>query len=177
MANGGEVDDPDIRGGGEAPDDEGPRVAAALHERPEWQRLEDQLDWYGQRSRHCRRWHKRLRLLQVVFAATIPVLSMADSSLFRWLTAVLGASIAVLEAIEQINQFGPLWIQYRGTAEQLKHEKFLLLAGAGPYRDLERAEALCLLAERVEERVSSEHARWVRAAVKSVAPRKDDQPL
>ncbi|MCL7939709.1 DUF4231 domain-containing protein [Halomonas sp. ATCH28] len=171
------MDDPGISGGGEAPGAEGPQVAAALRERPEWQRLEDQLTWYGQRSRHCRRWHKRLRLLQVVFAATIPVLSMADSPLFRWLTAVLGASIAVLEAIEQINQFGPLWIQYRGTAEHLKHEKFLLLAGAGPYRDLERAEALRLLAERVEERVSSEHARWVRAAEKSVASLKEDKPL
>lgn len=177
MANGGEVDDPDITGGVDAPGAEGSQADAALRERAEWQRLEDQLAWYGQRSRHCRRWHKRLRLLQVAFAATIPVLSMADSPLARWLTAVLGASIAVLEATEQINQFGPLWIQYRGTAEHLKHEKFLLLAGAGPYRDLDRAEALRLLAERVEERVSSEHARWVRTAEKSVAPRKDDKPL
>jgi len=48
-----------------------------------------------------------------------------------------------------------------GTTEQLKHEKYLFLAGSGPYRDLEIKEALRLLAERVEERVSTEHAKWV----------------
>ncbi|WP_205738609.1 DUF4231 domain-containing protein [Halomonas heilongjiangensis] len=142
-----------------------------LSRRAEWRRLEDQLAWYGQRSRYCRRWHKRLRLVQVTFAAAIPVLSLANPPLARWLTALLGASIAVLEATEQINQFGPLWIQYRATAEHLKHEKFLLLAAAGPYRDLDRAEALRLLAERVEEHVSSEHARWVRTSEQRLSPR------
>ncbi|APE31384.1 hypothetical protein BOX17_10750 [Halomonas aestuarii] len=147
--------------------DEAPAIAGDLPD--EWQRLEDQLAWYGRRSRDCRRWHKGVRLVQVVFAAAIPVISLADLLWARWLTATLGALIAVLEAFEQINQFGPLWIQYRSTAESLKHEKFLLLAGAGPYRDLARGEALRLLAERVEERVSREHARWVHATTETVA--------
>jgi hypothetical protein len=56
------------------------------------------------------------------------------------------------------------WIDYRSTAEQLKHEKYLFLAGSGPYRDLELDEALKRLAERVEERVSTEHAKWVQDA-------------
>lgn len=147
---------------GDLPDD-------GLAQRHEWRRLEDQLAWYGRRSRGCRRWHKGLRLVQVTFAAAIPVISLADLSWARWLTATLGALIAVLEAVEQINQFGPLWIQYRATAESLKHEKFLLLAGAGPYRELARAEALRLLAERIEERVSREHARWVHTTAETVA--------
>lgn len=168
------MDDTETAGRSDSPAVDGPQTDAALRQRPEWYRLEDQLAWYGRRSRYCRRWHKRLRLVQVVFAAAIPVLSLTDPPLARWLTAFLGASIAVLEATEQINQFGPLWIQYRGTAEQLKHEKFFLLAAAGPYRDLDRAEALRLLAERVEEQVSSEHARWVRTSEKSLLPRKDD---
>lgn len=147
---------------GELPDD-------GLARRHEWRRLEDQLAWYGRRSRECRRRHKGLRVVQVVFAASIPLISLADLSWSRWLTATLGAMIAVLEAVEQINQFGPLWIQYRATAESLKHEKFLLLAGAGPYRELARGEALRLLAERVEERVSREHARWVHTTAETVA--------
>ncbi|MFC3284524.1 DUF4231 domain-containing protein [Litchfieldella rifensis] len=147
---------------GIAPDD-------VLRQRAEWRRLEDQLAWYGRRSRSCQRWHKGLRLVQVAFAASIPVISLADLPLARWLTASLGALIAVLEATEQINQFGTLWLQYRSTAEHLKHEKYLLLAGAGPYRELERAEALRLLAERVEEHVSREHAGWVRTSEKRLA--------
>ncbi|SHE74839.1 Protein of unknown function [Modicisalibacter ilicicola DSM 19980] len=141
----------------------------ALAQRPEWQRLEDQLAWYGRHSRQCQRWHKRLRLMQVTFAAAIPVIAVADLPLSRWLTAALGALIAVLEAAEQINQFGPHWIQYRATAERLKHEKFLMLAAAGQYRGLDRTEALRLLAERVEEHVSQEHARWVRVTEESRA--------
>jgi hypothetical protein len=43
----------------------------------------------------------------------------------------------------------------------LKHEKYLFLALSGPYRDLKVGEALKLLAERIEEHTSAEHARWV----------------
>ncbi|HLZ23716.1 MAG TPA: hypothetical protein VKQ30_16520 [Ktedonobacterales bacterium] len=44
----------------------------------------------------------------------------------------------------------------------LKHEKYLFLAGAPPYRVAE-ADRLPLLAERVESLVSQEHAKWVSA--------------
>jgi hypothetical protein len=43
----------------------------------------------------------------------------------------------------------------------LKQEKYLFLALSGPYRDLKVGEALKLLAERIEEHTSAEHARWV----------------
>jgi len=35
------------------------------------------------------------------------------------------------------------------------------LAKSGPYRDIEEEEALKRLAERVEEQVSIEHAKWM----------------
>ena len=46
---------------------------------------------------------------------------------------------------------------YRSTAEALKHEKYLFLSSAGPYA---AADRLRLLAERVEDLVSQEHAKW-----------------
>ncbi len=49
---------------------------------------------------------------------------------------------------------------YHATAERLKHEKHLFLSGAGQYKDLDETEKLTLLAERVEEHVSIEHANW-----------------
>jgi hypothetical protein len=75
-------------------------------------------------------------------------------------TAILGASVAILEGLQQLGQYNNLWVNYRATAEQLKHEKFLFLAKSGSYRDLGEAEALKQLAERIEERVSTEHAKW-----------------
>jgi hypothetical protein len=79
-----------------------------------------------------------------------------------------------LEGLQQLNQFGPQWLEYRATAERLKHEKFLFLSQSGDYRDLEPAEALRLLAERVEENVSQEHARWT-STTKQVLGKKPTQ--
>jgi hypothetical protein len=76
-------------------------------------------------------------------------------------TAILGASVAILEGLQQLGQYNNLWASYRATAEQLKHEKYLFLAKSGPYYGLNEEDALRLLAERVEERVSTEHAKWV----------------
>jgi hypothetical protein len=44
------------------------------------------------------------------------------------------------------------------TSEALKHEKFLYLAHAGTYATAANPDAL--LAERIEGRVSQEHASW-----------------
>jgi len=49
---------------------------------------------------------------------------------------------------------------YRSTAERLKHEKYLFLSAAGPYKGLSETDRLIALAERVEELVSAEHANW-----------------
>ena len=70
----------------------------------------------------------------------------------------LGAVIVVLEGLQQLFQFQQNWISYRTTAEALKHEKFLYLASAGPYREADSPDAT--LAERVESLVSQETGAW-----------------
>ena len=64
----------------------------------------------------------------------------------------------VLEGFQQLFQFQQNWITYRATSEALKHEKFLYLTRAGPYRDSPAPDAV--LAERVEGLVSQEHSAW-----------------
>lgn len=59
-----------------------------------------------------------------------------------------------------MNQYATLWVTYRATTERLKHEQYLFLASAGPYKSLTEADRLITLAERVEEHVSTEHANW-----------------
>ncbi|WP_419626541.1 DUF4231 domain-containing protein [Thiolapillus sp.] len=59
-----------------------------------------------------------------------------------------------------VNQYSTLWVTYRATAERLKHEKYLFLSVAGPYKELTESERLIVLAERIEEHVSTEHANW-----------------
>jgi hypothetical protein len=110
--------------------------------------------------------YQRIRIAQLVFAGSIPVFSLVDASWGRLITAILGVSIAILEGIQQLGQHNNLWVSYRSTAEQLKHEKYLFLARGSPYRDLTKEDALKLLGERVEEQASTEHARWVSDRVK-----------
>lgn len=135
---------------------------------PAWMRLEDQLTWYDGKSIWNQKWHKRLRLTQVILASAIPIVALIQAGWSSWASAVFGASIAVLEAIQHLNQLGPLWIEYRATAERLKHEKFLFLSQSGHFRDLDSNDALRLLAEHVEECVSTEHARWTRTSQKAL---------
>ncbi len=131
---------------------------AAAH--PAWLRLEDQMHWYDNKSQHSQRWYKWLKLAQVALAVLIPVMSLLPADIAKWAMALSGTVIALLEAVQQMNQYSTLWVTYRATAERLKHEKYLFLSAAGPYRGLPEPERLIQLAERVEEHVSTEHANW-----------------
>src|SRR5215217_7205999 len=140
---------------------ETPKVPEKVKDHVAWHRLNDQIEWYDRKSGTNQFWYKWIKLAQLVLAALIPVLSLVEVPWWRWITAALGGLIVVLEGVQQLWQFNNLWITYRSTAEQLKHEKYLFLAFSGHYSGLNTDEALKLLSERVEEQVSTEHAKWV----------------
>lgn len=94
---------------------------AAAH--PAWLRLEDQMRWYDNKSLHSQRWYKRLKLAQVALAVLIPVMNLLPDDLAKWATALSGTVIALLEAVQQMNQYSTLWVTYRATAERLKHRR------------------------------------------------------
>lgn len=125
-------------------------------ERGTWyERLETQIIWYSQRSVVNQRWYKRLKYLEIVCAALVPIVA----GLNPWATGGIGVTLLVSRGVGEVNQFHNNWIMYRATAEALKHEKFLFAEKAGPY-DLQPDEARKLLVERVESLLSSENARW-----------------
>jgi len=146
----------------------------SVAEHPAWHRLEDQLQWYDTKSTQCQRWYKRLKLVQISLAVLIPVLSHLDPMYAKWVTSVAGALIAVLEGVQHMNQYSTLWVTYRATAERLKHEKFLFLSAAGPYKGQPEPERLIALAERVEEHVSTEHANWFNETRSVVSAQKQE---
>ncbi|HNZ32375.1 MAG TPA: DUF4231 domain-containing protein [Smithellaceae bacterium] len=127
---------------------------------PAWLRLEDQLTWYDQKSVSAQRWYKSLKFIQVLLAISIPIFCQFEGNVGKWLASIAGSLIALIEAVQHMNQYSTLWITYRSTAERLKHEKFLFLSVAGPYVELSEKEQLTTLAQRVEEHVSTEHANW-----------------
>jgi len=122
---------------------------------PTMQRLDDQIEWYDQRSGRNQRLFKLLKIVVITAAALIPFLAAVVPA---WVTGALGLVIAIAEGIQQLNQYHANWISYRSTCEALKHEKFLYLGKAGPYSAARDPHAL--LAERIESLVSQEHAKW-----------------
>ena len=126
-------------------------------------RLEDQITWYDRKSANNQRWHLRLKLATFTSAAVIPFFAAVGAP------AVVGGGLGVLvvifEGLQQMFQFHQNWVTYRATCEQLKHEKYLFLATAGPYADAPYPRRM--LAERVEALVSTETAKWVANATRT----------
>jgi len=149
-----------------------PPVPQSVTSHPAWFRLIDQVNWYDRKSQHCQRWYKGLKIAQVAFAALIPATSLLPGDCAKWAASAFGVAIAVLEAVQQMNQYATLWFSYRATAERLKHEKYLFLSAAGPYKGLAEPERLLALAERVEEHVSTEHANWFDETRRAAAAKK-----
>jgi Protein of unknown function (DUF4231) len=126
---------------------------------PTVERLEDQLAWYDGKSRANQRQYKRVKVVQLVLGAAVPVLVLVPE-IHAVVPALLAAVVVILEGLQQLYQWQTNWVQYRSTTESLKHEKYLFLAAAGPYAGADR---LRVLAERIEGLVSQEHAQWTEA--------------
>ncbi len=129
-------------------------------------RLEEQISWYDRKSTHCQRSYKRLKIAQISAASLIPFVAglrieghIFGTAVQSLLAGTLGIVVVLLEALQHTNKYHELWITYRSTCEALKHEKYLYLARAGPYRTTD--DHVQLLAERVEALVSREHAQWL----------------
>lgn len=146
---------------------------AANH--PAWLRLEDQLNWYDRKSKYAQRWYKGLKFLQVILAIGIPVTIHLGDNAGKLFAAISGAVIAIIETVQHMNQYSTLWVMYRSTAERLKHEKYLFLSAAGPFKEIAESERLIVLAERVEEHVSTEHANWFNETRRIAAATKKDK--
>ncbi len=120
-------------------------------------RLDNQINYYDMSSVKNQRNYKICKLIVIIAAAIIPFL--AALSFNPWLVGSLGVVIVISEGFQQVGQYHDNWISYRSTCEELRHEKYLFIAKAGPYDTVQDPDKL--LAERVESLVSKEHAKWV----------------
>ena len=133
------------------------------------ERLDDEINWYDKKSQWNQKWFKWLRLAEIVAAAAIPFLSGKEQAAL--IVGLLGMLVAVAAAAVSLFKLQENWIQYRTTAEQLRHERFLFLTGIAPY---DTAESFSRLVERVENLISRENSLWAQSGQQK-AP-KNDQP-
>lgn len=128
------------------------------------QRLNEQIEWYSQKSSTAQKRYKTLQRAEIIIATATPVLgclALAFEYISIFLTiliSALGSTIAGIEAICKMNKYHENWIQYRYISELLKHEKYLFITKTSPYDD---NAAFSLLVQRVERTISSENVNWV----------------
>ena len=137
------------------------QVPEEISKHPAWNRLQNQREWYSKECSKNKKYYHLTKVCQIVLAGLIPITALIEFSVTKYIVALFGAIIAALEGIQHLFQFHTFWFEYRSTSEQLKHEKYLFLSLSGPYRDLSQEEGLLLLAERIEEHISKEHAKWI----------------
>ena len=88
-------------------------------------RVDDQIDWYSDKSGKAQRSYKLTQIAELIMAALIPLFSGLIGRAW-WLAipvGLFGAAIAVLEGVSKIYKFHEKWIEYRSTSELLKYEK------------------------------------------------------
>jgi hypothetical protein len=122
-------------------------------------RLEDQINWYSKKSDTCQARFKSLRLIEIIAATFIPLLTGIGDKFpsGQWIIALLAVLIALVAAASSLFKYHENWILYRITSEQLKHEKYLYMTKSGPYAG---TDGFNLLVERVEALISKESNSW-----------------
>lgn len=139
----------------------------------DYQRLENQIQWYDTRSGGAQRGYKTAKIAELILAAAIPITSLLPLE-DHWRAAIAslcGAAIIVIEGLCHLNQWQHNWITYRSTCEALRHEKYTYLEKAGPYKELADPDARKELVDRVESLISTEHSKWIASQEHAARPR------
>lgn len=126
-------------------------------------RLQDQIDWYDKKSLTSQRLFMRLRIMEIVAAALIPLvsgfsISRPDFTTYGIITVgILGVMVSIISGVLSLGRYQEHWVEYRGTCESLKKEKILFEAQVEPYNT---PDAFNLLVQRAETLISKENTNW-----------------
>ena len=128
-------------------------------------RVNDQIEWYDKKSQFNQKRFKSIRVLNIILSVSIPFLTalMNDdkntSHVLKIVIGFIGALIAVSEAILNLYKYHENWIQYRNTAESLRHHRYLFETKTGIYAN--ETNAFAALVDNIENLISKENTSWV----------------
>ena len=137
------------------------------------ERLDDQIDWYDKKSQWNQKWFKRLKIMEISFAAFIPfMISFITEStiILKIIAGSFGIIIVIISGLIGLYKFQENWIEYRTTCETLRHEKFLFLTKSYPYNV---DQPFLLLVQRIESLISKENTNWSQYIKKSTKENKN----
>lgn len=135
------------------------------------ERLDDQINWYSNKSQSNQKYFKRLKIIEIVSAAMIPFLvGYSDEFTYlQYIIGMLGVSIAIIAGLLSLYKFQENWIEYRTTSETLKHQKMLYENKCPPYDDEETR--YIKLVQTCESLISKENSNWTEYIKKEKKPK------
>ncbi|MEY8320338.1 DUF4231 domain-containing protein [Lachnospiraceae bacterium 46-61] len=123
-------------------------------------RVDDQIKWHDKKSQIAQKYYKAYQVIEITLAAIIPLLSFfADKFIIQFTIAVIGSSIAIIEAITKLYKFHENWISYRCTCEALKTQKYLYVTKSAPY-NVTQETVDTLFVKNIEMILSSQNNQW-----------------
>ncbi|MGN1481050.1 DUF4231 domain-containing protein [Porcipelethomonas sp.] len=136
-----------------------------IHEYIE-ERLDPQIKWYDEKSISCQKSYKLIQIVEIILAATIPLLSgYCNIFLISIIVGILGIIITILESLAKLFKYHENWIQYRTTCELLKYQKYIFLTGASPYNKADETVEN-IFVKNIEQIISSENNQWKSTHIK-----------
>ncbi len=124
------------------------------------ERLEQQISWYDTKSQDSKKHFQLCYFFDIALSASIPFLTLFVSNygFVKYFVAFIGTITTIISALSATFKFHKNWIEYRTTAETLKHEKYLYLTKAHPYENSkDRFEKLV---QNIESLISTENTNW-----------------
>ena len=152
-----------------------PSVPGVLEDDPILGEVDSQIRWYDSNARRTMQLHFRLRTVQLVFAAAIPITQIPASAIgWRLAAGAFGAVIAVCQGFDAMHHYSDHYVAWRATCQQLLRERQLFVAGAGYYQGMspsspEARRQLATNATRIE---AQEQQKWAADQMKALAPTK-----
>ena len=123
-------------------------------------RVDDQIKWYDQKAKSCKRQYLAIQITETILASVIPLLSGHTSiPCVPFAVGVLGSVIAILGAVSKLLKLHENWIQYRSAYALLVYQKNLYLTGSSPY-SLSGDSIDNLFVLNVEQIISAENNQW-----------------
>lgn len=121
-------------------------------------RLDNQINWYDDKSQHHQKWYKGLKWTEVFLGFLVPIVTISKLPCYGLISAICAGGMLLCESFISISKHRDNWIDYRRTTELLKHEKYMFLTKTGVYKN--ENDSFALLVERCETIISSENINW-----------------
>ena len=102
--------------------------------------------------------HQYFAFSVIILGTLVSFMQVLDAALWvRILTAFLGASVTIIQAVNTLLHPGETWQTYRKASENMKREYRLYVSKADVYADTANEEAAyLLLVQRVESVIAEE---------------------